>query len=134
MSDADADAAMGAFIEKLRRFGAEGLDLAAREAQPLVEAEAKRTAGAGTDPYGEPWRPTKAGARAIPNAAGAVEVIVRGATLTTRAHGGAAIQNVLSDKNRRQVIPDAYRGLPPGYREALQEGARRAFRKLVGSP
>ena len=59
MSD-DGDAVLADWIARLRRFGAEGLDLAAREAQPLLEAEVRRTAAAGTDPYGTPW-PARSG-------------------------------------------------------------------------
>lgn len=128
----DGDAALADMIARLRRLGSEGLELAAREARPLVEAAAKATAAAGTDPYGNPWPLRKDGQRAIPDAAAAVDVVVRGPNLIIQAHRGAAVQNSLAGtRYGRQVIPDAARGLPPGMSAALREGASRALRRLV---
>jgi hypothetical protein len=133
MSDAEAFATFDAYIAGLRKLGASFLDDAAREATPLVEAEIKRTAAAGTDPYGAPWRPRKDGSRAIPDAASVVTVAARGSTLRIYVSGGAAIQNHLAPEYRRQVIPDPYRPLPAGISRALHEGASRAFQKAMGA-
>lgn len=128
----DGFAALDGMIARLRKFGAQGPELAAKLATPLVQAEAKRTAAAGTDPYGVPWRLRKSdGLRAMPEAESAVDVVVRGSMIVIRAHRGVAINNYISPERRRQVIPDPNRPLPPGIAKALQDGAAQAFRQLV---
>lgn len=128
-----ADAALTDFIARIRTAGATIQEAAAREAAPLVSAEARRTAAAGTDPYGIPWRPKKDGTRAIPDAAAAVDAKARGPVVVITARRGAAIQNALSESVGRRIIPDATQGIPAGIAAALQEGARRAFRKAMGA-
>lgn len=128
-----SDAALTDFIARVRTMGATVQDAAAREAAPLVSAEARRTAAAGTDPYGAPWRPKKDGTRAIPDAAAAVDAKAKGSVVVITVRRGAAIQNALSESVGRKVIPDATRPLPAGIAAALQEGARRAFRKSMST-
>lgn len=128
----EGGAALDAFAARLRALGAAGLPAVAREAVPLVQLEARATAAAGTDPYGQAWRPRRDGSRAIPEAAAAVDVVARGPVVVVRVARGAAIQNQLSESVGRRVIPDAMRGIPPRILAALEEAAKRVFLKAMG--
>lgn len=133
-----SDAALTDWIARVRTMGATIQDAAAKEARPLIEAEARRTAAAGTDPYGEAWAPKNDGARALPAAADAIRVTTAGPAVVTKVLRGAAIQNQIASQGSgsrygRTVIPSGDRPLPAGYVVALQEGARRAFRKAMST-
>ena len=53
----------------------------------------QQTAAAGTSPDGTPWPSTKAGARALPNAADKVSVVVVGSRIVMRVQGHEARHN-----------------------------------------
>jgi hypothetical protein len=123
---ADGDETLRAIVKRLRAFGLAAS--MATEAVPLVEAAVKATAAAGTDPYGEPWRPKKDGGRALPDAADAVSVESNGKIIRITVRGGEAAQNRYGV---RRLLPR--RKLPKAILEALREGARRAWVKAMST-
>lgn len=104
----------------------------AKEASEEILKISKSTAAAGTDPYGTKWRPTKDGNRAIPDAANAVDVIVRRTLIIIRVFRGAAIQNYISEEYRRQVIPDPRKPLPENMKAAIERSAAKVFARKMG--
>lgn len=132
MDDDSGDESLRLMIARLRAFGAGAPEAVAREAAPLVETEAKKTAAAGTDPYGDAWPPKLDGTRALPNAAEFVTAHALGPVVQIKVTGGYAIQHVLRGKTRRAVIPEAAKGIPKPIADALKEGATRAFKKATG--
>lgn len=133
MTDIGSDnlAPLDALIGNLRKLASNAEEQVAKEALLLITAVAKATAAAGTDPYGVPWRPRKDGSRAIPDAANAVDVVLRGSILVVRVHRGAAIQNYLGGDYRREVIPDGDKPLPRAYVDAIQLAASRVFARVT---
>lgn len=127
----DWQAALGDMIGRLKSFEREGYELAAQESRPLVEAASKATAAAGTDPYGQRWKSKKDGTPALIGAELSVRSTVLGTVVQIRTRGGYAIQNYIKVR-KRQVIPDKDLPLPDSIVEALNEGAQRAFKKLMG--
>ena len=127
-----AEQSLDSFIERLRALGNSVQEDVARESAPLVMRAAQATAAAGTDPYGEPWRPRKDGTRAIPDAATAVDAVARGNLVVIRVHRGAAIQNYLSEANRRLVIPESSKPIPKGISDAIMKGAQKVFERSMG--
>ena len=125
------DVQLAEFIERLQRLGREAQTLAATESAPLVEAAAKATAAAGTDPYGRQWQSKKDGSPALVDAASSVTAVALGTLVRIRTRGGYAIQNFIK-VHRRQVIPDKGLPIPKEIVDALKEGSSRAFEKLVG--
>lgn len=128
----DGDAALAEMIARIQGFGKDATTDAAREAAPLIEAEAKRTAAAGTDPYGEPLLPKRDGTPALANAAKNVTAKAGGPTIRISITGPYAI-HFFKKVDQRRVVPSGDRPMPKGYVEALKEGARRAFAKAMGS-
>jgi hypothetical protein len=124
---------MQGWIDGLRRFGREGLSLGARYAAPLVEAEVKKTAAAGTSPDGEAWAPRKKdGARPMVNAAAHVSAKAFGPTIRVFLKGADVFHHYATrGEPRRQVIPEGA-ALPAGIARAIATGCARAFRELVG--
>lgn len=127
----DGDAALAEMIARVQGFGKDATKVAALEAAPLVDAEVKRTAAAGTDPYGEQLAPKKDGTRALADAAKNVTATASGRTIRIKITGGYA-QQFFKKVDQRRVIPSNGRPLPKGIVEALTEGARRAFAKAMG--
>jgi hypothetical protein len=127
----DGDAALAAMIARVQAFGKDATRDAAREAAPLVEAELKRTAAAGTDPYGEPLAPKRDGSRALPNAAENVSAVAAGPTIKLRITGAYAI-HFFKKVDQRRLVPSKDRPMPKAVVEAITEGARRAFAKAMG--
>lgn len=123
MSDLLDFAASVGRLEQLAEHGA-------AEAAPLVEAEAKQTAAAGTDPYGTPWPLKKDGTRALKNAADHVSVHAAGAFVVTELEG---VDNWHQDgaqgKDVRRVIPDVE--IPDVYAKALDAGCVKAFDDIM---
>lgn len=72
-----------------------------------VEAELERTIGAGTTPDGEPWAPTKEGARPLAGAAKALGVAAVGTTIVVRLTGPEARHHLGRARGGvvRQIIP-----------------------------
>ena len=127
------DADLAEWIDKLNGLSATVYDDAAKASQPLVYEAAKSTAAAGVSPNtGEPWRLRKDGQRAIPNAASNVKVNSSGSTISIKVTGGTAIQNYISEKNRRQVIPDKGKPIPKSIIAAIQAGCAVTFKKAMG--
>lgn len=119
---------MIASVRELEKFP----ELVAKEAEREVLAEARRTAAAGTDPYGVPWAPRKEdNARALQQAAGNVFVLAAGATIRVMTRGVYAIHNGMRGKSRRQIIPDPERGIPPRMREIIRAAAQRVFARAT---
>lgn len=114
--------AFGAAVGQLEQLAERG----AAAAAPLVEAEAKKTARAGTDPSGMPWAPKKDGSRALKNAADHVSAHAAGSFVVVELAG---VDNWHQDgaqgKEVRRVIPDVE--IPDGYAKALDEGCAKAF-------
>jgi hypothetical protein len=120
-----------AMIAKLRAFGKTALEDVAKEAAPLVEAALKETAAAGTTPNGEQWKPRKDGSRAMPDAADSISATAQGKRVVVKTSRGHAINNNLREGRRRQVIPSRKEATPKIVVDALEEGARRAFEKVM---
>jgi hypothetical protein len=129
----EGDAEFAAFIARVRAFGETGAESIAKEAAPLVAQAVKATAKAGTDPYGKTWAPTKMGARALPDAADAVTAEAHGPVVRIKVTGPYAIHNYLKGDRRRQIIPSEDKPMPRGVLDAMYEGARRAWSKVIGA-
>lgn len=130
----DGDAALQDMIARFGALQDFAVDAAA-EAAPLVEAAARATAAAGTDPEGRPWAPRKKdGGRALEHAADHVTATANGPRVDIVLSGPEAIhqQGVGKTTPARRVIPDGSAGIPSAIAEACAEGARRAFAKRVG--
>jgi hypothetical protein len=121
---------LDAMIAGLRRL--EGLPaLAAALAAPLVDAEAKRTAAAGTSPEGAPWAPRKKdGGRALAGAAKTIAVQALGSVVRIVLRGPEAWHQFNS--YGRRIIPDGGAGIPDGVARALIEGCKQAFARAMG--
>lgn len=120
-------------IAKARALGNLNAEIA-KEAAPGVEAAVKKTAAAGTDPYGKAWAEKKAGGRAMPKAADHVTARAAGATIGIKLKGPDVFHNGASGKTeeRRQVIPDGAGGIPDGVSKAITEAGARVFARIVG--
>jgi hypothetical protein len=123
------DEELAAFAARLRSL--KGFAQAATEAAaPLVEAEVKRTASAGTATDGNPWPAKKDGGRALPSAADAVTAAANGAFVILKLLGPYVYhQRAKPDDHRRPILPTSAQ-LSSGIRAALAEGCRRAFERL----
>ncbi len=137
---ADGLSSLDSMIAKCRALGTLPDDIA-RVAAPLVEAEGKRTASAGTTPMGEPWRARKDGERALENAATAVSASAAGSTVTVKlgstSTGSAKVQAIQNAS--RQIIPKhstrkggGAEGIPPGYEKALNLAAQQVWDRAMG--
>jgi hypothetical protein len=127
VSGDDDLAAYAARLRSLRTLPSD----AAREAAPLIEAEIKKTAAAGTAPSGEPWPTKKDGSRALPNAANAIRAVANGAAVIITLAGAYVWHHYSKGKHARPVIPKAGEELPPGVVKALQEAAAKIFRSKL---
>lgn len=122
-----------AWADRLKGASATIFVDAADECRPLVYAVSQATAAAGVNPNtGEAWRLRKDGQRAIPKAAEVLKVRSKGSVVQIRVSGGTAIQNYISPKNRRQVLPDPDQPLPSALVEAMTKGCNTALRKATG--
>lgn len=124
---------LDAIIAKVRSVAAMA-EQVAKESAPLVEAEAKRTAGAGTSPGGQAWADRKDGKPALVNAASAVKArsvgdVVQVALGSTET-GSAKVQAI--QNTTRQIIPAKGEALPTSYRKIVAEVASRVFARLTG--
>lgn len=136
MSDGDFQILDG-WIDGLRGLSRDGLAEIAAEARAGVEADAKRTAGAGTDPFGVPWAARKHdGGRPMVNAADHVTVTQAGPTLRIKLRGPDVWhQFATRGEPQRKVIPDASDPVPPGARAAILAARDRVLaRRLGGAP
>lgn len=121
------EAAINAMIRKVRKLPKE---LQASAFAETLEAEAKRTASAGTTPNGTPWAPTVDGGRALEHAADRIQTVVAGRRVILSVHGPAAIHNYGTSKDpKRQILPTI---LPQTWAEKLKAQAKKIFRRVVG--
>lgn len=124
------DVDMRNLVEELRRFGRLPTE-AAREAAPLVEAEAKKFAAAGVDPVtGDTWEPSKRGSkRPLSHAADALRARALGAIIQLQL----AFPYLLHDRGdghatRRRILPRALTG---AFQKVLKAACERAFARLA---
>lgn len=120
--------ALDGMIAKLRSLRDFSVAVA-KEAAPLVEEVQKRTARAGTSVDGVPWEPLKyVGGRRLAKAAEAVSVSPAGAIIKIILRGPYVLHH-FGDGHapRSPIIPERGKPLPPAFKNALREGARRAF-------
>jgi hypothetical protein len=128
----DGDAALAAFIDRVRALG-KLPETAAKVAAPLVLEAAKETAAAGTDPDGTAWAPRKDGGRALVNAAEALSVETVGTVVVLRLTGPEVIHNYGNTRvPRRRILPDGGAGIPANITKALIKGAQQAFARTTG--
>lgn len=126
MSELDA---MIAEMRELSKFDTE----AAKQAAPLIEAEAKRTAAAGTTPDGKAWPATKEGKRALAGAASHVTAKAVGTLVAVELEGVETFHDRgNAHLPKRQIIPAQDGDMPDGIAKAAQAGSDRAFAKLTG--
>lgn len=127
-------AELDSFIARVR-----GLKLlpteVAKAAAPRVEGELKRSASAGTTPYGEKWPQKKDGGKPLVNAAAAVSCKAIGSVVEMsiddyvhRIHNSGAEGGVPS----RQMLPDGTRSLPQPIVVALEASAAEVFERRMG--
>lgn len=117
-------------VRSLRDFAK---DTAAESEAGAVRA-VQESAAAGVDPDGNAWAPTKDGRRPLKNAAASVFGKVAGATLRLGVRG----RYVFHDRGVGKTIPARHilpvGALPPGVLRAIQEAARRVFRRHMKGP
>lgn len=139
---AGGEAALLEMIDALRSIDTDMPAGTVAESVPLVLAEAQRTARAGTTPDGVAWPAKKGGGQALVHAADAVRARALGSVIEVSLAGTSsgdtqaqAVQNYGTGRiPARQIIPAGGDGrIPAGYAAAIAEGARRAFRKIVGA-
>lgn len=140
-------------VESLRTMNEQ---VAKAALEPVTEA-ARATAAAGTSPTGDPWAPTKDGAKALPNAAAAIKGSTSGTRIalaippplvfhnfgaggssTTKEAKRARSRQASSGTNskfhapQRQIIPNQNEPIPAPMKDAITEAAERVFEKAVG--
>lgn len=126
MSD-EALAAYAARLRELKKLA----PAAAKEAAPLIEQVIKQTAAAGTDIDGNPWPPRRDGKRALPRAAEAVSAVANGVAVIVTLLGAYVYHHRSKGKDARPILPDSGAGLPSKIRAAMEEGAKRAFQRVM---
>lgn len=104
----------------------------ATEAAPLVQSALRATAGAGTSPDGIAWKERKKGGRAYANAAEQITVKALSNIVKISLTGPEVFGQFGASGPRRPMIPSADSELGPGVVSAMQEGASRAFDKIMG--
>jgi hypothetical protein len=123
---------LSAMIAEMRKLQ-ELPTAAARESAPLIEAEAKRTAAAGTTPDVDAWAAKKDGGRAMANVAAHVSASASGTIVRVEVEGPEVFHNFgAGNLPKRQIIADKADEIPAGIAKAIQAGTDRAFAKLTG--
>ncbi|HEX8795457.1 MAG TPA: hypothetical protein VF765_31120 [Polyangiaceae bacterium] len=127
-----ADAALSAFIQRVRGLRTLAAD-AAKLAAPLVEAAAKKTAAAGVTPDGIPWAPKKGGGRALVHAANALSARALGPAVVLTLKGVEVLQNFGTTRlPARQILPEGGAGVPKAFADALAKASETAFARAMG--
>lgn len=132
----DADTAqLDAIAARLRTLDSVGTAIA-EDARADIEAEAKRTAAAGTTPYGEAWQPTKSGKRPLENAASKVSAVVSGVTtavITLVLRGVEVFHDAAKGKSlpRRQILPTPGE-VPARMKEIIARSAKKIVARRMG--
>jgi hypothetical protein len=128
----DGDAALAAFIDRVRGLRTLGAD-AAKLAAPYVLEAARETAAAGTTPSGEAWAPKKSGGRALVNAADALSVENVGSVVVLKLTGPEVVHNYGNKRvPQRRILPAGGAGIPPNIAKALERAAKEAFDRTMG--
>ncbi len=105
---------------------------AAAIAAPLLLAENKRTAAAGTSAEGTPWPPKKGGGRALPEAAGAISVELRGTVVNLVLRGPYVLHHYgTGHAPRRPILPSRGVDIPPAMRAICRRAAAQAIREVL---
>lgn len=103
---------------------------------PVCAVEVKRVivaqAGAAQSPDGRPWPSTKAGKRALPGAAGAVDVRTSGMTITARVSGAYALHSEGRARGgvKREIIPSG--AMPAAISTAIGDVVADEFNATMG--
>lgn len=127
------DAVMQAMIAGLRGLGRDALSAIAKEAAPLVQEAARKTAAAGTTPDGEAWTPTKDGRKPLENAADHITARASGPTLRIYLNGPDVFHHFGTGRvPRRQIIPEGK--IPPAIGSAMQRATSIVMGRALGSP
>jgi hypothetical protein len=128
----DGDAALQGFIARIRRAGALPAEVA-KEAAPVLEAEARASADAGVTPDGQAWPEKKGGGRALAEAASAIAGRAAGAAILLTLKGVYVLHSRgKGHAPRRQILPDGGAGLPANIAAALNKAAAKAFARVMG--
>jgi len=126
-----ADAELRALIARLRSIGAGAPAAIAAEAAPGVEAAAKATAAAGTDPEGRTWSPRKDGAPALAKAASAITATARGAIIELVLTGAYVYHHLGKGAPERRILPDGGAGIPENIAAPIRDAARRVLERAL---
>lgn len=102
----------------------------AKEAAPLVEAELRSTAAAGTSPDGTAWPAKRDGGRPMLHAASHITARSFGRTVRATLEGPDVFWHFREGKFSRPVLPDSGT-IPAGIARALKTAADRAFARLT---
>lgn len=125
------EAAMNAWIAKLRRLPELARDAAPDAAQAMHEANAA-TIAAGTTPSGAPWKPRVDGGQPLRGAAGAVTATARGSIAALELSGPEVFHHRGTAKDpRREIVPT--KGLPARFADAIRAVLVRRFRLTMGA-
>lgn len=143
----DGESQLAELADKLREIPKRASEQIAREAAPELEAEARSTADAGTDAYGQPWARTKDGRAPLENVRGAIHAVVSGTstavvTLILRGHYVFHHRGIGKGKGKREakagtparpILPDPRkREVPEGMLDIIRQAAARARARLLG--
>lgn len=86
---------------------------------------------AGTDPYGQAWKPTADGHRPLVGAAAAVKSAAVGTTIYFRLVGHEVFHNAGTSRvPQRRILPDGE--IPPAMAQAIKGVLERRFAERVG--
>jgi len=121
-------------VADFRKLGTVDAEIAKRAA-PRLEAIAKKTAAAGTDPDGKAWKPRKKdGGRALANAAEHVHAEASGNIVTLVADGTSYWhQKAAPDASlpQRKSIPDVGDPIPVAIRAELDDVMREVLSEVT---
>jgi hypothetical protein len=126
-----ANADLDAMIAKLKHLP-ELAQRAAPEVAGAVRDNVREQISKGTDPNGNPWKPTQQGERPLKNAANALYVANIGTTILARLTGPEARHHWGRARGgiKRQVLPT--NGIPSSMAKAITEVVVTEFNALMG--
>lgn len=120
------------WIARLKALGGDKMpERVAELAAPLVDAEVKKTAKAGTDPLGKAWTPKKDGGRPLVNAPSHISTKAQGRVVAVTLTGPDVWHHYgRGGAPRRQVLPDGA-SIPKSVWDAVHKAAKQAFDELI---
>ncbi len=130
------ESALDGLAAKLDAIAGVGGAIAA-DAAPGVQAAARKTAAAHTDPEGKAWAPTKDGRAALPNAPSAITAVVSGTTtaVITLILKGVYIYHQRSKSKGKKGLPRRVildiEDVPPAIAQVIAESAKRVLRRTM---